>query len=45
MMTDGVASAVDANAFFTGPGGIGATVTITASGVANVFSYVWAQES
>ena len=45
MMTDGVASAVDANAFFTGPGGIGATVTITANGVANVFSYVWAQGS
>ena len=45
MMTDGVAATVDANAFFTGPGGIGATVTITANGQANVFSYVWSQES
>ena len=45
MITDGVAAAVDANAFFTGPGGIGATVTITANGVANVFSYVWEQGS
>lgn len=41
MITDGVASAVDAAAFFTGPGGIGATVTITANGVPNVFSYAW----
>jgi hypothetical protein len=45
MITDGVAAAVDATAFFTGPGGIGATVTITANGVANVFSYVWEQGS
>ena len=45
MITDGVASAVEANTFFTGPGGIGAVVRITANGQANVFSYVWAQES
>jgi phage gp46-like protein len=45
MITDGVASAVGANTFFIGPGRIGANVTITASGVANLFYYVWAQES
>jgi len=45
MVTDGVASAVDATTFFTGPGGIGAIVTITANGQPNVFNYVWPQES
>lgn len=32
MLTDGVACSVDATTFFTGPGGIGATVTIVAHG-------------
>ncbi len=41
MILDGVASAVDATAFFTGPGGIGAIVSITANGVPNLYSYVW----
>ena len=45
MIADGVASAVEADAFFTGPGGIGARVTITANGRINIFSYVWGQES
>jgi phage gp46-like protein len=45
MITDGVASAVDARPFFTGPGGIGAIITITANGVPNRFSYAWSQES
>ena len=45
MIADGVASAVEADTFFTGPGGIGARVTIAANGRANVFSYVWGQES
>ena len=45
MIVDGVASAVEADTFFTGPGGIGVRVTITANGRANVFSYVWGQES
>ena len=45
MIADGVASAVEADAFFTGPGGIGARVTITANGRTNIFSYVWGQES
>ena len=45
MIADGVASAVKADTFFTGPGGIGARVTITANERANVFSYVWGQES
>ncbi len=45
MITDGVASAVDATPFFTGPGGIGAIVSITANGVPNLYSYAWSQES
>jgi phage gp46-like protein len=45
MLIDGVASAVDATAFFTSSGGIGAIVTITANGVPNIYNYVWSQES
>jgi phage gp46-like protein len=45
MLTDGVASAVDATAFFTSSGGIGAVVTITANGLPNIYNYVWSQES
>jgi phage gp46-like protein len=45
MVTDGVASAVDATTFFTSQGGIGAIVTIAANGVPNVFHYVWSQET
>jgi phage gp46-like protein len=45
MIIDGVASAVDAAAFFTSPGGVGATVAITANGVSNVYSYAWSQET
>jgi phage gp46-like protein len=44
MLVDGVASSVDATAFFTGQGGIGAIVTIVANGLPNVFNYVWPQE-
>ena len=45
MITDGVASSVDTTPFFTGPGGIGAIVTIVANGKPNVFNYAWQQES
>jgi len=45
MLTDGVAESVDATTLFTGPGGIGATVTITRNGQPNVFDYAWSQES
>jgi len=45
LVTDGVASSVDATTFFTSQGGIGAIVTITANGVPNVFHYVWSQET
>jgi phage gp46-like protein len=45
MITDGVASSVEAQPFFTGPGGIGAVVIITANGVRNVYNYAWSQET
>ncbi len=45
MITDGVASAVDAQTFFTATGGVGAVVTITANGTPSVFDYAWSQES
>ena len=45
MLTDGVASAIDARTFFTGSGGLGAIVTITANGVPTIFDYAWSQES
>jgi phage gp46-like protein len=44
MLIDGVASAVTAVPSFTGSGGVGALVTITANGVPTQYNYAWTQE-
>ena len=45
MITDGVASAVDATAYFTSSGGIGVRTTITANGAPTIYDYAWQQIS
>jgi phage gp46-like protein len=45
MLTDGVASAIDAVPVFTSSGGVGCSVTVTANGVPTRFDYAWAQET
>ncbi|HTB47019.1 MAG TPA: phage GP46 family protein [Acetobacteraceae bacterium] len=41
MITDGVASAVDASPYYLSNGGIGARVMITANGVNTIYDYAW----
>lgn len=44
MQTDGVASSVSAQAYFTAPGGIGIVATIVRpDGTANKYDYAWGQ--